>query len=44
MASVIIGLSPILGRDDTITQLLPLFLQLLNDDYPEVESPWIIML
>ena len=36
VASVIMGLSPIVGRDATVEQLLPLFLQLLNDDFPEV--------
>lgn len=36
LASVILGLSPILRRDDVFKSLLPLFLQLLKDSYPEV--------
>lgn len=30
------GLSPLVGKDVTIAQLLPLFLQLLKDENPEV--------
>lgn len=36
MASVIMGLGPILGRPRTVDHLLPLVLKLLRDDYPEV--------
>lgn len=36
LASVIMGLSPILGKDSTIEHLLPLFLTQLKDDCPEV--------
>lgn len=35
-ASVIMGLAPILGKDNTLEHLLPLFLNQLKDDYPEV--------
>jgi serine/threonine-protein phosphatase 2A regulatory subunit A len=38
VASVIMGLSPIVGRESTIDVLLPLFLQLLNDDFPEART------
>ena len=34
--TVIVGLAPVVGRDTTIEHLLPLFLQLLNDEFPEV--------
>lgn len=37
LASVIMGLSPILGKDNTIEHLLPLFLTLLTDEYPKVQ-------
>lgn len=37
LASVIMGLSPILGKDSTIEHLLPLFLAQLKD---EVWAPW----
>lgn len=30
------GLAPLLGREATIEHLLPLFLQLLKDDFPDV--------
>jgi serine/threonine-protein phosphatase 2A regulatory subunit A len=30
------GLAPVFGKEDTITHLLALFLQLLKDDFPEV--------
>lgn len=30
------GLAPVFGKEDTITHLLQLFLQLLKDDFPEV--------
>ena len=33
---MIVGLAPIVGRETTIEHLLPLFLQLLNDEFPEV--------
>jgi len=36
MASVVMGLAPILGKAHTINQLLPLVLHLLRDEYPEV--------
>lgn len=36
LAMQISGLAPLLGRDSTIEHLLPLFLQLLKDDFPEV--------
>ncbi|GJQ65694.1 putative serine threonine protein phosphatase 2a regulatory subunit a [Trypoxylus dichotomus] len=36
LASVIMGLSPILGRHNTIEHLLPLFLAQLKDECPEV--------
>lgn len=36
LASVIMGLSPILGRNNTIEHLLPLFLFQLKDECPEV--------
>lgn len=36
LASVIMGLSPILGKDNTIEHLLPLFLAQLKD---EVRAP-----
>ena len=36
LASVIMGLAPVFGKEDTITHLLALFLQLLKDDFPEV--------
>ncbi|XP_060551873.1 serine/threonine-protein phosphatase 2A 65 kDa regulatory subunit A alpha isoform-like isoform X1 [Ruditapes philippinarum] len=36
LASVIMGLSPILGKENTIEHLLPLFLTQLKDECPEV--------
>lgn len=36
LALVIMGLAPLLGPQDTIEHLLPLFLQMLRDDTPEV--------
>merc|ERR1711934_572924 len=36
LASVIMGLSPILGKTNTIEHLLPLFLSQLKDECPEV--------
>ena len=36
LASVIMGLSPIFGRQNTIEHLLPLFLTQLTDEWPEV--------
>jgi len=30
------GLAPLLGKEATIDHLLPLFLQLLKDDFPDV--------
>uniref|UniRef100_A0A2K6ELF9 Phosphatase PP2A regulatory subunit A/Splicing factor 3B subunit 1-like HEAT repeat domain-containing protein n=1 Tax=Propithecus coquereli TaxID=379532 RepID=A0A2K6ELF9_PROCO len=37
LASVIMGLCPILGKDNTIEHLLPLFLAQLKDECPEVQ-------
>lgn len=36
LANQISGLAPLLGRETTIEHLLPLFLQLLKDDFPDV--------
>ena len=36
LASVIMGLSPIVGKDNTIEHLLPLFLIQLKDECPDV--------
>ncbi|PPD83076.1 hypothetical protein GOBAR_DD19991 [Gossypium barbadense] len=36
LASVIMGMAPVLGKDATIEQLLPLFLSLLKDEFPDV--------
>ncbi|XP_052519490.1 serine/threonine-protein phosphatase 2A 65 kDa regulatory subunit A alpha isoform-like [Budorcas taxicolor] len=36
LASVIMGLCPILGKDNTIEHLMPLFLALLRDECPDV--------
>lgn len=36
LASVIMGIAPILGKESTIKHLLPYFLQLLRDEYPDV--------
>jgi serine/threonine-protein phosphatase 2A regulatory subunit A len=36
LANQVSGLAPLLGRDATIEHLLPLFLLLLKDEYPEV--------
>lgn len=36
LAGVIMGLSPILGKDNTVNHLLPLFLSQLKDECPEV--------
>jgi serine/threonine-protein phosphatase 2A regulatory subunit A len=36
LANQISGLAPLLGREATIEHLLPLFLQLLKDEFPEV--------
>lgn len=36
LASVIMNLAPALGKDDTIKFLLPMFLQLLKDEFPDV--------
>ncbi|KAF3489219.1 hypothetical protein F2Q69_00054270 [Brassica cretica] len=35
-ASVIMGMAPILGKDSTIEHLLPIFLSLLKDEFPDV--------
>lgn len=36
IASEVMGLSPMLGKDNTIEHLLPLFLTMLKDEFPEV--------
>lgn len=36
LANQISGLAPLLGKESTIENLLPLFLHLLKDDFPEV--------
>lgn len=36
LANQISGLAPLLAKDSTIEHLLPLFLHLLKDDFPEV--------
>jgi len=36
LASVIMGLAPVFGKESTIEHLLDLFLQFLKDDFPEV--------
>ncbi|KAE8666074.1 Serine/threonine-protein phosphatase 2A 65 kDa regulatory subunit A beta isoform [Hibiscus syriacus] len=36
LASVIMGMAPVLGKDATIEQLLPIFLSLLKDEIPDV--------
>ena len=36
VANQIAGLAPLLGKDATIEHLLPLFLHLLKDEFPEV--------
>ena len=36
LANQISGLAPLLGKDSTIEHLLPLFLHLLKDEFPEV--------
>ncbi|KAI6194293.1 Serine/threonine-protein phosphatase 2A 65 kDa regulatory subunit A beta isoform-like protein [Aphelenchoides besseyi] len=36
LASVIMGLAPILGQENTVTHLLLIFLSMLHDDTPEV--------
>uniref|UniRef100_A0A1I8H4X3 TOG domain-containing protein n=1 Tax=Macrostomum lignano TaxID=282301 RepID=A0A1I8H4X3_9PLAT len=36
LASVVMGLSPLLGKEHTVEQLLPLFLTQLKDECPEV--------
>ncbi|CAL5393047.1 unnamed protein product [Camellia sinensis] len=36
LASVIMGMAPILGKDATIEQLLPIFLSLLKNEFPDV--------
>ena len=38
LASVIMGLSPILGKNNTIEHLLPLFLSQLKDECPDVSK------
>ena len=36
LASVVLGLAPVLGTEGTISSLLPLFLRLLKDSVPQV--------
>lgn len=36
LASVVMELAPVLGKDATIEHLLPVFLSLLKDDFPDV--------
>ena len=36
LATTIMGLAPVVGRENTINQLLPLFLRLLRDENSEV--------
>uniref|UniRef100_A0A0D3CD66 Phosphatase PP2A regulatory subunit A/Splicing factor 3B subunit 1-like HEAT repeat domain-containing protein n=1 Tax=Brassica oleracea var. oleracea TaxID=109376 RepID=A0A0D3CD66_BRAOL len=36
LASVIMGMAPILGKDSTIEHLLPIFLSLVKDEFPDV--------
>lgn len=36
LAKVIMGISPLLGKEGTVDHLLPLFLQMLKDEVPEV--------
>lgn len=36
LATHISGLAPLLGKDATIEHLLPLFLHLLKDEFPDV--------
>ncbi|KAL0657963.1 hypothetical protein Bca4012_078548 [Brassica carinata] len=36
LASVIMGMAPVLGKDATIEHLLPIFLSLLKDEFPDV--------
>ncbi|CAH8358477.1 unnamed protein product [Eruca vesicaria subsp. sativa] len=36
LASVIMGMAPILGKESTIEHLLPIFLSLLKDEFPDV--------
>lgn len=38
LASVMNGMSPVLGRENTINHLLPMLLTLLRDTNPEVKS------
>jgi serine/threonine-protein phosphatase 2A regulatory subunit A len=36
LGTQISGLAPILGKDETIAHLLPMFLNMLKDDFPDV--------
>lgn len=36
LGTQISGLAPILGKDETISHLLPMFLQMLKDEFPDV--------
>ena len=38
LASVIMGLAPVVGKKETVEKLVPLFLSLLKDDHHEVPS------
>jgi serine/threonine-protein phosphatase 2A regulatory subunit A len=36
LAAVIMGLAPVVGKKETVEQLVPLFLALLKDEHHEV--------
>jgi serine/threonine-protein phosphatase 2A regulatory subunit A len=36
LAGVVMELAPILGKDNTIEHLVPIFLSLLKDEFPDV--------
>jgi serine/threonine-protein phosphatase 2A regulatory subunit A len=36
LGTQISGLAPILGKEETISHLLPMFLQMLKDEFPDV--------
>lgn len=36
LGTQISGLAPVLGKEETISHLLPMFLQMLKDDFPDV--------
>lgn len=39
LAAVIMGLAPVVGKKETVEQLVPLFLALLKDEHHEVPAP-----